>query len=58
MAILVSIAVLITLAGTALARRDRLSEEPVSPADLEHADWLHEVASAVTGLSDLPRFDV
>jgi hypothetical protein len=54
--ILVAAAVVIALVSAALAVRARRSAA-AEPANQEHAEWLHQVARAATGLDDLPNVE-
>jgi hypothetical protein len=54
--ILVAIAVVIALGAAALAVRARKAAAASHAVD-DHAEWLHQVARAATGLNDLPRVE-
>jgi hypothetical protein len=57
-AIFVAAAFLITLCAVAMGRWLRRRSDAEPAARDEHADWMHEVTRAATGLTDLPRVDL
>jgi hypothetical protein len=57
-AIFVAAAVLITSCAVGMGHWLRRRAEPESVARDDHADWMHQVTQAATGLTDLPRVDL